>query len=95
MIACANSLSIIRLPNSAPHLKLISVQIKLSPTSFILFVLYIPPSATPHYFSDILDHLYHLFSSSKLPIFVVGDINCPDLHWPTLSASPPTSAINL
>lgn len=78
MIACAASLPVTHLPKPAPHLELISVQINLSPTTVILSVLYIPPSATIQYFPDTIDHLHHLFLSHKFPSFVIGDFNCPD-----------------
>ena len=65
----------------------IRINFNLSPTPIILSVLYIPPSATVQYFSDIFVHLHYLFSSHKFPIFVVGDFNCPDLNWSTLTAT--------
>ena len=59
----------------------------LSPSPVIHCVVYIPPLSSDTLWSSLLDYLRCLFTSSCLPVVVLGDFNCPDIDWPLLSAS--------
>ena len=59
--------------------------------SVIVSVVYVPPSVGDSSFSSLLSYLSTLFSSDE-HVIVVGDFNCPDLQWSTLSSTSPLSS---
>ena len=54
--------------------------------------MYVSPSSTSQYFNSIIDHLEYLFSNFG-SVLVLGDFNCPDIDWPTLSYSSEFSSL--
>ena len=58
----------------------------MSPSPIVFCVVYIPPSSSEGTWLSLLDYLHSLFTSVDVPIFVVGDFNCPDINWQLLSA---------
>ena len=59
--------------------------------SITVAVVYIPPSTDSISFTSLLSYLGYLFSSGEL-VFVMGDFNCPDIQWSTLSSTSPLSS---
>ena len=59
--------------------------------SVIVSVVYVPPSVGDSSFSSLLSYLSTLFSSNE-HVIVVGDFNCPDIQWSTLSSTSPLSS---
>ena len=74
--------------NSTSHLDLLTVSIVYGKT-FIINLLYIPPSANLTYLSDFESILCTLNSNDHL--LLLGDLNFPDVNWSTLSGHTPLS----
>ena len=51
----------------------------------ILCVVYVPPSPDPAYLSILLDYIRPFASRSET--IVLGDFNCPDVNWASLTAA--------
>lgn len=60
--------------------------------SIILCTVYVSPSAQGDYHSSLLDFLSFLCTSLE-PVVIVGDFNCPDICWSTLTASSDMSCL--
>ena len=84
LVALNNSIGSVVIP-SPPDLELIAVKITFH-HPLILCVVYVPPSPTDDYRSSLLLHLDNLYSTND-SVIVVGDFNCPDLNWNTLTGS--------
>lgn len=56
----------------------------------IISVVYIPPCSDQLYFDSLLSHLRSLLDLGS-PLFILGDFNCPDIDWSTLSAKSSSS----
>ena len=75
-----------KLINSPSHLDLLTVSIAYGKT-FIINLLYIPPSANLTYLSDFESVLHTLKSSDHL--LLLGDLTFPDVNWSTLTGHTP------
>lgn len=87
MLACINTLPVSLLPQAPSHIEVVSVKILSQPTPFIISVVYTPPSISDAHFTDTLNYLQLLRSSHDMPIYIVGDFNCPDVDWTLLTSS--------
>ena len=70
---------------STPH-DIEVVAVKLPDTQTILCTVYVPPSAHSEYHTSLQKFLSSLFSGPE-HVVIVGDFNCPDICWSTLTAS--------
>ena len=89
LLAIDNNLPVTLL-SSPSSLEVITVRINMA-ISVIVSVVYVPPSVGDSSFSSLLSYLSTLFSSDE-HVIVVGDFNCPDLQWSTLSSTSPLSS---
>lgn len=82
-----------RLLFTSSSVELIAIEIYLE-TNITVCALYIPPttSATEQYMTDVAATMHDL-SLNQNPLLVLGDCNCPDINWNTMSASIPSSNI--
>ena len=69
-------------------IKLISVELHLSPKIQIVCI-YIPPNCNDDYQQEVLRSINSL--NTDCDTILVGDFNCPDINWSTLSATTPFS----
>lgn len=90
LIASDSHLSACLLP-SPPVLESLSLRLIL-PSPISHCVVYCPHSSDEAYWLSLLTHVRSLFSSSD-PVYIVGDFNCPDIDWPTFSASSRISSL--
>ena len=68
---------------------MLSVEIKLSYTTVMLCVVYLPPNPTLIEVQLLRDHLSQLQPSCN--ILLLADFNLPDINWDTLSSKSNTS----
>lgn len=88
MLLAINNAITPSLCSSPANLEVITVKVSTCTThhlSITLCIVYIPPNSSPIYYSDLLDYLRDLISSS--PTIIMGDFNSPDINWSTLSGS--------
>ena len=90
LLAAANYLPITLLP-SPSDLEILWVQLG-TPHPFHICVVYAPPSSNDSYWLSLLAFIRTVFSTG-CPTFLVGDLNCPDIVWSTLSGSCSTSSM--
>ena len=64
---------------------IITIQLLL-PSPLLICVVYMSPSLIGDS-SDVLLNYLHQVSSTNFPLFVLGDFNCPNADWNTLSGS--------
>ena len=74
---------------SPPSLEVLTVRLKLNKV-IVVSVVYVPPSIDSLSFSTLLSYMGTLFSTGD-PVFILGDFNCPDIEWTTLSGTSPLS----
>ena len=77
-----------QLLKSPPHLDFLTVSITYGKT-FIINLLYVPPSVNLSYLSDFESILHTLNSNDHL--LLLGDLNFPDVNWSTLTGHTPLS----
>ena len=70
---------------------ILSVQMT-SPLSVVLCAVYIPPSANSNEWNILLNYLRSLHNSFCGQLLIVGDFNCPDISWDTLTATSSSSS---
>ena len=75
--------SIVIYSNTSPDILTIKL---LLHSPILISAIYIPPSSSDSLWSFLISYLSDLFQSD-CPIVVVGDFNCPDINWDTLSAT--------
>ena len=90
LLAVDESLPVSLLP-SPPTLEVLTVKVNLG-KPVLVCVVYVPPSSDISTFESLLSYLSSLFSPSNT-VLVMGDFNCPDIDWPTLSGVSPISTL--
>ena len=88
LLAVSDTLSA-SLLSSPSHLEVLSVKLDLK-QPVLVSVVYVPPSANISTLNCLLSYLGSLSSSSEC-VIVLGDFNCPDIDWATLSGVSPLS----
>ena len=68
--------------------ELISIEILLNP-KLMLVCVYIPPSYSTIYMNAVLSAIFSL--PDNCDIIIVGDFNCPDINWSSLTGVTPNS----
>lgn len=89
LLVIDNCFSATLLP-SPSSLEVLTVRINTT-EPVLVSVVYVPPSIDSPSFDSLLSYLGSLFSSGER-VFVMGDFNCPDIQWSTLSCTSPLSA---
>ena len=69
---------------SPSHLEVVAVKV----CNLSICTVYVPPNSSKEYHLDMMAYLASLDSNNLL---IVGDFNCPDVIWPSLTASTPFS----
>ena len=88
LLAVNNSLPSRQLPTPS-LLELLTVEVSSKPP-ILICVVYIPPSSSLSYYSEIF---HYLDSFAPLPrSVIVGDFNLPDISWSTLNSLTPQSS---
>ena len=57
------------------------------PFPIVICAVYIPPSDTVDLQDSLLLYLRGIYTSSYVPVVVLGDFNCPDIEWSLLRTS--------
>ena len=81
LLAVHNKLLSSEIP-SPPDLEVLTIKIKTFRT-FYLCVTYISPSANSKYHMDLLAYLDSICADNQ--VIILGDFNCPDICWSTLT----------
>lgn len=86
LIAIHSSFSSSLLNQFSDGFDFLSVKL-LSPLSLVICSVYIPPSANSLKWSLLIDHLQSLHNHNSGKLLIIGDFNCPDIDWNTLTAN--------
>ena len=76
--------------SSPSDLELVAINLDVGNSSITVCTVYVPPTASAVYHTNLLSYLRNLTLSVK-SVVIVGDFNFPDICWSTLSGSSPIS----
>ena len=69
---------------SPPHLECLLIQVS-TPKPLFVCLIYIPPCSDLAYYSALFDFIS--VSTNHSEVVLLGDFNCPDVNWSSLTAS--------
>lgn len=75
--------------NSPSDLEVLTIDVGL-PVSLTICTAYIPPNCSKNYTDNFIQYFDALGETNRL--VVVGDFNCPDICWSTLTSTSPFSS---